>query len=205
MSSNNVEGAPLSRHERRKRETRARLLEAAAELFGEQGVEATKVVEICARADVAHQTFFNHFPRKGDLLRELFRVGVDMVWTQMDAACERAATTRERLAVFFEDVTRSAAEAGPMSSELTAQIIRSDPEDASRRVSEIFLTLVRRGLAAGDVTRRYEPELLAELVHGALAALMSDWAARPDLDVSQRANQLASLVADALERRPDGG
>ena len=192
----------LSRHERRKRETRDRIREAAAELFGEQGVEATKVVEICERADVAHQTFFNHFPRKADLLTELFRVGVDIVWSMMDAACERGASTRERLALFFGDVTRSAEEAGPMSRELTLEVIRANPEDETRRVADLFLVLIRRGLAKGDVTRRYQPEVLAELVHGALATLMSDWSERPGIDVSLRARQLASLVADAVEVRP---
>lgn len=197
-------GSPLSRHERRKRETRARILEAAGELFGEQGVEATKVVEICARADVAHQTFFNHFARKRELLEELYRVGVDLVWAQMDAACERGASTRERLGIFFGEVMRSAVEAGPMGSELAAQVLRAVPEGEARRASDLFLALIRRGLAHGDVTRRYPPEVLAELVQGALGALMSEWteARQPRLDVAGRAAQLASLVADAIEPRP---
>ena len=49
------------------------------ELFGERGVDATKVVDICERADIAHQTFFNHFPRKREVLVELFQAGVDFL------------------------------------------------------------------------------------------------------------------------------
>ncbi len=37
---------PLTRHDRRKEETRARIREAAVELFAEKGYEATKVAEI---------------------------------------------------------------------------------------------------------------------------------------------------------------
>ncbi len=52
----------LTRRERRKREVRGRILAAAVGLFDERGFGATKVAEICERADVAHKTFFNHFP-----------------------------------------------------------------------------------------------------------------------------------------------
>ncbi len=203
VSSNERPAPPPSRHERRKQETRARIREAAADLYTQQGVQGTKVTEICERADVAHQTFFNHFPSKRDLLVEFFQVGIDLVWAMMDSACQRAPSTRERLNLFFDEVTRSAAEAGPMARELTAEVIRSQHEEDARRLSGAFLELVRRGIEVGDVTRRYEPEVLAELVYGALATLMSDWATRADLDVSERAPRLASLVADALERRPD--
>ncbi len=52
----------LSRRERRKLEVRNRILEASTTLFEAKGLEATTVVEICERADVAHKIFFNHFP-----------------------------------------------------------------------------------------------------------------------------------------------
>ncbi|MFP8874097.1 MAG: TetR family transcriptional regulator [Myxococcota bacterium] len=59
----------LGRRERRKLETRARIVAAATELFVEKGFPATKVAEICARVDIAHKTFFNYFPSKQHLLR----------------------------------------------------------------------------------------------------------------------------------------
>ena len=199
----------VSRHDRRKLETRSRIRAAAVELFGEQGVDATKVAEICESADVARQTFFNHFPSKAELLRDFFRVGVDFTCAAMDSACERGATTRERIRLFLEDVTRAAVEVGPMHRDLTAHVIRigheSLTEAQSRRIADVFLGLVRRGLDEGDVTRRHAPEVLAELLEGALSSLMTDWSARPRFDVTTRARQLAELVADALEKRPDEG
>lgn len=71
------------------------------------------------------------------------------------------------------------------------------------RIADVFLGLVRRGLDEGDVTRRHAPEVLAGLVEGALFSLMTDWSARPRFGVTTRARQLAELVADALEKRPD--
>ncbi|MEN8161948.1 MAG: TetR family transcriptional regulator, partial [Myxococcota bacterium] len=45
----------LDRRARRKLELRSRMLEAASALFDERGVHATRVAEICERADVAQK------------------------------------------------------------------------------------------------------------------------------------------------------
>ena len=198
---------PLSRHDRRKLETRGRIREAAVELFGEQGYDATKVAEVCERADVARQTFFNHFPAKNDLLIDLFHVGIDFTWAQMDSACQRGATTRERIALFFWESIGAAIAVGPFNRDLVAHILKANYDAATgelrQRISDVFLTIVLRGLELGDVTRRHEPEVLAELCEGAMMALIGDWGAHEDLDPERRAGQLAALVADALEKRPD--
>ena len=70
-----IESPQPSRYERRRQETRGRIISAAGELYGARGVKATKVLDICELADVAQQTFFNHFPTKEDLLIEMSRLG----------------------------------------------------------------------------------------------------------------------------------
>lgn len=196
-----------TRGDRRKQETRARILEAAVELFGEVGFEATKVGDVCERADVARQTFFNHFPSKSDLLAELLRQGGGFISGTLDSAYERGASTRERLALFFHDVIAATVEVGPLSGDLVANVVhaRRDPDrsEQARLITALLQRFVRRCLADGDVTRRHPPEALAALVQGALGALFMDWAERGGFDPEQRAADLAALVADALEIRAD--
>ncbi len=193
-----------SRGDRRKEETRAKILEAAVELFGEVGFEATKVADVCERADVARQTFFNHFPAKSDLLAELFRVGGDWISATLDSAFERGATTRERLRLFYTDAIAAAIGVGPANRDLVAHVVhaRPDPDRAEqvRLISSLLQGFVRRCLADGGVTRRHS---LAQLMQGALGALMIDWGERGGFDPARRAADLAALVADALEIRSD--
>src|ERR1700755_1401963 len=61
----------MTRTERRKQEVREKILAAAFDLFLAQGVNATKIEEICERADVANRTFFNHFATRQDMMRAL--------------------------------------------------------------------------------------------------------------------------------------
>jgi len=58
----------LSRRERKKRETRLRLMEAALQLFRQHGYDATTVEQIADAADVAKGTFFNYFETKEAIL-----------------------------------------------------------------------------------------------------------------------------------------
>jgi len=58
----------LTRRERKKQETRLRLIQCAQRLFAEQGYDQTTVAAITEAADVAKGTFFNYFEVKEAIL-----------------------------------------------------------------------------------------------------------------------------------------
>ncbi|WP_213974717.1 TetR/AcrR family transcriptional regulator, partial [Tepidanaerobacter acetatoxydans] len=63
-----MEITDLSRRERKKLESRARILKAARRLFQEKDYDSTSIEEIAEMADVSKSTFFNYFPTKESLL-----------------------------------------------------------------------------------------------------------------------------------------
>lgn len=78
--------------------TRARILEAAFNLFGREHGLFTRVEEICLAADVTRQTFYNHFTSMEDLREALtheathgFLISVSEAIAVLDDAAERAA------------------------------------------------------------------------------------------------------------------
>lgn len=60
--------AAVGKREVKRQETRARIVDAAADLFAERGFDAVSVVEIARRAGVVEKTVFNHFPVKEGLV-----------------------------------------------------------------------------------------------------------------------------------------
>ena len=57
-----------SRRERKKRETRERIITTALELFGRKGIENTTIDEIAAAADIGKGTIYNYFRTKEDIV-----------------------------------------------------------------------------------------------------------------------------------------
>jgi AcrR family transcriptional regulator len=202
-----AEPADLDRRARRKLELRGRMLEAAVVLFDERGVHATKVSDICARADVAQKTFFNHFASKAHLVRALAEEASKQLLAEIEDARKRGRTTRERLALFFGGVAERSLTAAPTHRELLTELVHAIHEsgtepDQARRLHAAFGALVSDGLAAGDVTSRHAPETLTEMIMGAYYALMFNWANLDGYPLHERALAAARLLADALECKP---
>jgi AcrR family transcriptional regulator len=200
--------ADLDRRARRKLELRGRMLEAAVALFDERGVHATKVANICERADVAQKTFFNHFASKGQLLRALAEEASRQLLADIETARQAGRTTRERLAHFFEGVAERTKAAGPMHRELLTELIHAIHEsgtepDQTRRLHAAFGALVRDGVAAGDVKQSHAPETLTEMLMGAYYALMFNWANLDAYPIHEQARAAARFLADSFTAGED--
>ena len=199
--------AAVTRSERRRQETADRIAEAAAHLFGERGFAATTVSEICERADVARQTFFNHFATKQDLVEDLARRGHDFFLEALETARREGQSTGERLARFFAVIHESTSAMGPMHKDLLSEVVRavhgtSDPArmGSLRRALE---KLLREGRAHGDVSRRHALEDQTTLVFGAQQYLVFEWMHRADFPIAERSARLARVLAEVLAPGPE--
>ncbi len=194
----------LSRRERRKLELRQRILDAATELFDAKGFAATTVDDICERADIAQKTFFNYYPSKQDLFRDLSVAGLESVLLDVETARKQGHTTRERLEAFFRVVAERTEEANATHRELLTDMVHavhesSDNSAHARKLHDAFGALVQDGLVAGDVTKRHAPETLTEMILGAFYVLMFSYANVEDFPIRTQALAAAAFLADAFE------
>lgn len=201
------EAPDLSRRERRKLEVRARILAAGLELFRARGFADTKVSEICERADVAHKTFFNHFPSKQELVREIAQHSIGELLIDIESARKTGANTADRLARFFTGMALRSVEAGPMFREVVTELVHVVHESGSRseqarRLHDAFGAIVADGLAAGDVTRRHDAETLTEMIMGAYYVLIFNYANLDDFPLADQAAAVARFLGDALAPSP---
>ncbi|MBW2230308.1 MAG: TetR/AcrR family transcriptional regulator [Deltaproteobacteria bacterium] len=193
----------LGRRERRKLEVRNRILEAGSQLFESQGIDATRVQEVCALADVAHKTFFNHFPSKRHLLREIAQAGVDQLLLDIEEVRKAPVSSRERIRLFFERIADNADAAGPMRRELLTEMVHVSHEsgaesEQARQLHDAFGALVREGLGAGDLTTRHAPDTLTDMLMGAFYVLMFNWANLDDYPMREHALAMTSFLADSM-------
>lgn len=89
----------------RRAETRQRLLDAAAELFAERGIEASSVDAIAERAERTSGAIYDHFDGKEGLLFALLEGWVDDVAVTIGAELATATSLDERLASLWRNVS----------------------------------------------------------------------------------------------------
>lgn len=82
--------------EAEKQRSHTRILDAAARLFRENGIEATSVADVMKAAGMTHGGFYRHFPSKEDLVAAAFRHAVDGVVAGIEGETTAEGKARER-------------------------------------------------------------------------------------------------------------
>jgi AcrR family transcriptional regulator len=205
-----MSGREQTHYERRRLALHERILAAALDRFEIQGIDATRIDDICAKAGVAQKTFFNHFPSKQHVVREIAEGFLQGVVETIDEVRRAPGTTGGKIEQLFERTTLRALSAPPMRRSLVVEVIgalhgnRGETElaEALRRSVE---GLVRDGVRAGDVTRAHPIPVLARVVAGSFYALMLDWASVDAFPLRTRSRAVARFLAGALTPRASPG
>jgi AcrR family transcriptional regulator len=195
-----------SRRERRVREVHDRIIAAATDQFAERGVESVKVDEICDAADIAQKTFFNHFPTKQHLLREIAESFLRDLLAILEQARREGGTTAQQLQRFFAFVAAEVERGGPMHRTFVMEVIRvvhdTPPNvEQSRQLHEAFGALLRDGVRAGNTTTAYPVPVLSEVVVGTFITLMLNWLGIEDYPFRARATAMARFLSDGLQKK----
>lgn len=138
-----VRGARLTRSARR-----AQLLDAALDVFADQGYHAAAMDEIAERAGVSKPVLYQHFPGKLELYRALLTTHTDVlvatVATALAASSDNEERVRGAVAAYFQVVAGD----GRAHRLIFSADLRSEPEvavlvdGAARRCIDIITDAV---------------------------------------------------------------
>lgn len=107
--------------ERKKQQTRQRIIAAALELFDERGFDRAPVAEIARAAEVSEATLFNYFPTKEDLVYS----GMEAYEQQLLEVVRHRPSGTSVLAAFRDHVLQPRGALAGADPALVAQIARS--------------------------------------------------------------------------------
>jgi AcrR family transcriptional regulator len=146
------------------RSNRARILDAALEVFGAGG-EAASTEEVARRAGVGIATVFRHFPAKADLLDAVLVRRFDRLRERAEGLAGDADPGGALLEMFTEMVSDAPSKIAVADALVEAGGGMGRAEQASRELSEAVGVLLRRAQDAGAVRGDIEvPELYALLI-----------------------------------------
>jgi AcrR family transcriptional regulator len=161
----------------RKAETRQRLLDAAAVLFAERGIEAVSIDAIAEAADRTSGAVYAHFGNKDGLLQALVASLVNETAAVMDAELSMAVEGDDQLAALWQTF------ANPPPGPSTGWMLLEH---------ELWLYASRHDEARAHLSARY-----AE-ARRMVVASVNGWQADSKADPPGSANQVAPLLVALL-------
>jgi AcrR family transcriptional regulator len=191
----------LSRRERKKMETRQRLMEAALALFGSRGYDATTIEEITETADVAKGTFFNYFDAKEAILPALAAWQLDRLYEALsprqNAPESPVARIKMTMSLMADHPLTEPGLARRTFSALMHQ--RDGTTTPGRALNELLIEFVRQAQASGEIRDDVDPVHLGGLFRALFFQQVMLWhhGYRPK-PLEQSLNQMVDLVLDGI-------
>jgi len=167
----------LGLRERKKVQTRDRLIRCAAALFAERGYDSTTMEDIAECADVARATAFNYFSRKEDFVLAWFdRRRGELAEALADSA-EAETETSDRLRHAFVAIARLFTQDPATGRAMVrAWVQAGGPTLTPESETTHMLTgLVRSGQKKGDVDARIDPDQAGRLLFDAYLGVLYRW------------------------------
>src|SRR5260370_31714781 len=203
-------GFEVSRRERKKEETKERIVQAAFALFRKRGVAATTVEEICERADVAKGTFFNYFPRKEAVFGYLSEQWVAETEEKIAAIFGRGVPAWERVRDVFIQFASFYEEDRELSKHMAVEWARcrhDAADEVCRRWDEAGMRVVRQlqatGELRGDVPAARIHQVLADVYHGTIMMWLAS--AKPPFPLKDELRQRLTLPLAGAPAPPQEG
>jgi TetR/AcrR family transcriptional repressor of nem operon len=177
------------------------VMDAAVQCFWSHGYEATSIKDLVGRTGVTTASLYNAYGDK----REIFRAALDRYVASIVSAriqrCE-ALPPREAIESFFEEILRRSLQdrehKGCMLVNSALEMAPHDPDFQKiiagflQRLENFFLDCVKKGQAAGTITRSVTADTLAQHLLGVLIGLRVLARVRPERALLQ------GVIAPAL-------
>ena len=164
------------RRERRKQQTRERIVAAAAASFAEEGFDGTTFDHIAERADVARATVFNYFRDKQQLLRAYLDHRRTWLRAQLEdeAAKEQEGAARlarllDTLAAFNQDNEREA------RAVIDAWRVMRGAYSVGAPTADVFREVIEAGQAAGEFAKDVDSRVAALILFDAYIGVITRW------------------------------
>lgn len=162
-----------SRRERQKAETRARLLDAARQLFATVGYDATRPQDIARVADVAIGTFYVHFPDKRAAFLAFTEAAAHELMEQVRTRVGEAADFEGGLHGSLEAILAfSEKNPGVLAAAFADEAVLAASTSAGASLRDRLAQSLAKGLRDGmrkrELRRDYDPSVIAYAIVGLL-------------------------------------
>ncbi|MFE9494786.1 TetR/AcrR family transcriptional regulator [Streptomyces collinus] len=187
---------------------RSELLGTAAEVFAEQGYNATTVRAIADHAGMLAGSLYYHFDSKESMLEEILRTFLDELWDGYDTVLASGLGPRETLEALvtesFREIDRHRAAVAiyqKESRQLAAQDRFAFLADSQRRFEKAWLSTLEQGVAQRVFRADLDVRLTYRFVRDTVWVAASWYRPGGQHSPEEIARQYLSMVLDGIAVR----
>ncbi|MFF7241206.1 TetR family transcriptional regulator [Streptomyces collinus] len=187
---------------------RGELLATAAEVFAEQGYNATTVRAIADHAGMLAGSLYYHFDSKESMLEEILRTFLDELWDGYDTVLAAGLGPRETLEALvtesFREIDRHRAAVAIYQKE-SRQLVAQDRfaflADSQRRFEKAWLSTLEQGVARRVFRADLDVRLTYRFVRDTVWVAASWYRPGGQHSPEEIARQYLSMVLDGIAVR----
>ena len=169
-----------NRTEKRKRQTRRKIIRTALELFDRQGFQATTMEQIAAEVDVARKTLYNHFPVKEAIVDAYVREqSISLAKTHLENLHQYPDTAARLLAVL--DTAYAWVENHPeltgvcLGYRMKSMWFGSGTDNWETGTRRLMAEILHMGQEAGEIRTDIPVKVLVMQLDVLRGAIVMDW------------------------------
>jgi AcrR family transcriptional regulator len=195
-----------NRRERRRAETRERIIRSALRLFSERGVTATTVEDITNAADVGKGTFFNYFPSKEHILAHLCQLQMGKIREFVAQAMHSRETMDRVLYKLALIITEEFAHSPELVRSILAPFFstesaRDQMADDLEQDREILAELMAARQKRGEIRGDFAPIDLALQAQRALFGTTILWSLDPSKPLPDCLKEMSNVLWSGIRAK----
>lgn len=155
-------------------ETRAKIIQQAAELFNQQGYSGSSIADVMEATGLKKGGIYNHFQSKEELALEAFDYAYSLTSKMVWQAMRQKRSAKERLQAMISShlnyIDNPPIAGGcpilntAIDSDDTHPALRDRARDAMNSWHNLIIRIVCTGIKKGEIKSEIEPELVATIL-----------------------------------------
>jgi AcrR family transcriptional regulator len=182
-----VNASVIPLRDRQREHTRSEIVRVAFELFGTHGYEKVSVEMIAAEAGISRATFFNYFPQKELILREVASARAEKLKATLAAL--QASGPTPTIEGILQLILKLSAENARISHHSKKLMIEAFVHQVSRglmlaireQVVDALTQILAKALKSAPRRPKPDPKAIAETLMAVYIATMLEWLMRESI------------------------
>ncbi len=195
--------SPINRRERKKLETRQKIIKIAMYLFKKQGFDSTTMEQIAEEVDISKATLYNYFPVKESVISEYWQGNVKNLKYHLLKMIQLMPDTSSRIKKTFNTAANELFKSKQdiYKVYLNHWLSNFNNPSVSKRMEsgfeDIFTMIIKLGLQSGDIRKDQPPELLIKHLEFMFLTACINWLSDPKLfPLEKTLNHTVQLFID---------